>query len=71
MAVKKPTKAQTAATANLLVGAGWAEWGEENGLKRPLTITDTGRAQRDHSGPALDPATVVMLAEQQHERTRP
>ncbi|MBB5108251.1 hypothetical protein [Streptomyces spectabilis] len=35
----------TAATAAALVRAGWAEWGAEAGLKRPLTITDAGRAQ--------------------------
>jgi len=34
----------TAATATALVRAGWAAWGPESGLQRPLTITDTGRA---------------------------
>lgn len=34
----------SAATASILLSNGWAQWGPEEALRRPLLITDAGRA---------------------------
>lgn len=40
----------TAATATVLVRNGWATWGTEAGLRKPLLLTDAGRAHLPATG---------------------
>ncbi|MFF5257099.1 hypothetical protein ACFY4K_34445 [Streptomyces leeuwenhoekii] len=43
-AVHSPRGRITDATATALVRDGWAVWGPEAGLKKPLLLTDAGRS---------------------------
>ncbi|WP_226487489.1 hypothetical protein [Streptomyces parvulus] len=42
--VHAPDGRITAATTTVLVRNGWATWGTEVGLRKPLLLTDSGRS---------------------------